>query len=202
MTKKGISKLFFSVNGVLTKPGLIKDTLTPYLCIIKYSVSVKFINAAFEAPYPDTEGRPLYPAVDATIEIWPCLRDLKNLYQKTKFFKQLLDNMSFEMARSRLEISSLYANTKSEKQFHQVVQNEYELCFNAYKKITGYQILLERNKVISSLINFRNPITDLLSYVQVELLNRHKKHIDRSVDLDNAIFMSINHIAAAMQTTG
>ena len=141
-------------------------------------------------------------ALSAVLEEDDGLRNLKNLYHKTKFFKQLLDNMSFEMARSRLEISSLYANTKSEKQFHQVVQNEYELCFNAYKKITGYQILLERNKVISSLINFRNPITDLLSYVQVELLNRHKKHIDRGVDLDNAIFMSINHIAAAMQTTG
>ena len=37
------------------------------------------------------------------------LNKLKLLLKSSKFFSQLLDNMSFEMARMRLTISKLYA---------------------------------------------------------------------------------------------
>jgi phosphoenolpyruvate carboxylase len=73
---------------------------------------------------------------------------------------------------------------------------------NAYKKITGYDTLLERNKIIDSSIRFRNPFTDILNCAQAELLDRYRSVNEKNVELDNAIFLSINHIAAAMQTTG
>ena len=131
------------------------------------------------------------------------LNELKTLYKKSKYFRQLLDNMSFEMARSRLHISELYARTKNEKEFHSIIINEYQLCLNAYKSISGYNDLLDRNPVISNSIAFRNPFTDLLNIIQVLLLRRRRKNLDREdQDLDRSIFMSINAIAAAMQTTG
>ena len=91
---------------------------------------------------------------------------------------------------------------KEDKHFHFSIEKEYSLILNAYKKITGYNTLLERNKIIDNSIRFRNPFTDILNIAQAELLNRYK-HSDKSdIQLDNAIFVSINHIAAAMQTTG
>lgn len=131
------------------------------------------------------------------------LIELQNFYKKSKFFKQLMDNMSFEMARSRLNISQLYASKEEEKDFHSIIENEFNLCLDAYKKITGFNELLERNKVISNSIDFRNPMTDLLNIIQIELLKRWRLNKNNSdKEIDNSIFMSINCIAAAMQTTG
>ena len=131
------------------------------------------------------------------------LNDMKMLYKKSKFFRQLMDNMSFEMARSRLHISELYAKTKNEKAFHKILVKEYQLCLNAYKSISGYENLLDRNTVISNSIAFRNPFTDLLNIIQVLLLRRRRENKDQANEnLDRSIFTSINAIAAAMQTTG
>ena len=111
--------------------------------------------------------------------------------------------MSFEMARSRLHISEFYAKTNKEKIFHRILIKEFQLCLNAYKNISGYTNLLDRNHVISNSIAFRNPFTDLLNIIQVLLLRRQRKNKDRvNQDLDRSIYMSINAIAAAMQTTG
>ena len=68
---------------------------------------------------------------------------------------------------------------------------------------TQIENLLDRNPVISNSIAFRNPFTDLLNIIQVILLRRQMENKDLTDhDLDKSIFMSINAIAAAMQTTG
>ena len=141
-------------------------------------------------------------ALDKAVKNKDKLKKLKLSFHKSKFFKQLLDNMSFEMARSRLNTSFLYVKSEKDIAFHSQIEKEYTLILNAYKKITGYSTLLERNKIIDNSIRFRNPFTDILSIAQVELLNRYKNSDKNDMQLDNAIFVSINHIAAAMQTTG
>ena len=75
-------------------------------------------------------------------------------------------------------------------------------ALKAYRTISGYDSLLERNRIISNSIDFRNPLTDLLNYAQVELINRSRNSEKEDPELDSAIFSSINNIAAAMQTTG
>ena len=128
--------------------------------------------------------------------------ELKYLSKQSTFLSQLLDNMSFEMARMRIQISNLYAKTYQEKEFCKLIEKDYHLAVASYKKITGYNFLLERNKVISSSIEYRNPLTDLLNYAQIELLERYQNSKVQSEELDIIIFSSINHLAAAMQTSG
>ena len=130
------------------------------------------------------------------------LNELKLLLKTSKFFSQLLDNMSFEMARMRLMISRLYAKSDNEKEFIKSIEVDYRLALKAYEKITGYNFLLERNKVISSSINYRNPFTDLLNYSQIELLKRYQNPNQQTKESETIIFSSINHLAAAMQTSG
>ena len=128
--------------------------------------------------------------------------ELKLLSKRSNFFSQLLDNMSFEMARMRIQVSSLYANTNQEREFCKLIEEDYNLAVSSYKKITGYNSLLERNKVISSSIQYRNPFTDILNYAQIELLKRFQNSKNQNDDIDTIIFSSINHLAAAMQTSG
>ena len=54
-------------------------------------------------------------------------------------------------------------------------------------------------------IQLRNPYIDPLSYIQIELLRRlHAKNLSESDqnDLEQAIFLSINGIAAGLRNTG
>ena len=128
--------------------------------------------------------------------------ELKLLSKRSTFFIQLLDNMLFEMAEWQINVSNLYADINQERSFCKLIEKDYDLALSFYKKITGYISLLERNKVIRSSINHRKPLTDLLNYAQIELLKRHQNSKDQTDDLDTIIFSSINHLAAAMQTSG
>ena len=74
--------------------------------------------------------------------------------KESTFLSQLFDNMSFEMARMRLDIFKIYANTEDEKLFCDVILKDFNLAINAYKKITGYNSPLERNKIISKFNSF------------------------------------------------
>ena len=66
------------------------------------------------------------------------LNKLKLLLKSSKFFSQLLDNMSFEMARMRLTISKLYAKSDNEKNL-----------LSLLKKIIGLQLRhMEKSLVI------------------------------------------------------
>ncbi|MEM6336880.1 MAG: phosphoenolpyruvate carboxylase, partial [Bacteroidota bacterium] len=51
---------------------------------------------------------------------------------------------------------------------------------------------------------FRNPYTDALNLMQIELLRRHHESAstEEHARLAYALFLSINGIAAAMQSTG
>ena len=94
------------------------------------------------------------------------ITDLQKLYMHSPIFNHLLNNMSFEMARGRLEISRLYSDLSSSTDFHQIIVQEYERCLEMFKLITGNQTLLERNAVIEKSIKFRNPIADIINLIQ------------------------------------
>ena len=53
-------------------------------------------------------------------------------------------------------------------------------------------------------IELRNPYTDVLNLIQIELLHRFRseRNEERRERLREAVFLSINGIAAAMQSTG
>ena len=65
-------------------------------------------------------------------------KKLKLMLKESKFFAQLLDNMSFEMARASLDVSGLYAKTKNEKKFHKIIRDEFSLALEAYTTILSY----------------------------------------------------------------
>ncbi|MDV7402110.1 phosphoenolpyruvate carboxylase, partial [Arthrospira platensis SPKY1] len=71
-------------------------------------------------------------------------------------------------------------------------------------QITGQSHILANREVILRTIAFRNPFTYTLNFMQKELLERWKKveYEHHKDPLRHALFLSINGIAAAMQSTG
>jgi len=87
---------------------------------------------------------------------------------------------------------------------HQRIADDYGRAKEAILAITGQQELLDNNPVIQKSIRLRNPYTDVLNLLQIELLRRYRTTEDETdrTTLREAIFLSINGIAAAMQATG
>jgi phosphoenolpyruvate carboxylase len=159
------------------------------------------------------------------------LATMQRLYREWDFFQTLIDNAQQEMARARLPIARMYSGSPAERKgvrlnlceaperpFRQIqpdtfsqpatdidrkITDEFARTESAILKITGQQRLLDNSPVIQHAIDRRNPYTDVLNLLQRELLHRfhHAAPADRN-RLQATIFLSINGIAAAMQSTG
>lgn len=118
------------------------------------------------------------------------------------FFRTVLNNSQREMARTHLPTSGLYNYEPS--QFHNLLVRKFEDAEKNITQVTGYEHILDHNKVIQNSISFRNPFTYPLNFIQAELLKRWRKAETQSQkeELTEVLFLNINGIAAAMQSTG
>ena len=124
------------------------------------------------------------------------------MYQNWLFFRTVLDNTQLEMARAKLNIAAYYTDL-FEKGFHDQIVSDFEKAHRAISEITGQQQLLENQQVIQKSIILRNPYTDVLNLLQIELIQRCRHTPESQCEpMRNALFLSINGIAAAMQSTG
>jgi len=142
-------------------------------------------------------------AIEEEIEKDPkTLELLQAMWQSWPFFRTVIENVQLELARTRIEIARAYSNL-SESRFHDIIAAEFEKTRAAVLTITGQKRLLDNHMAIQQSIVLRNPYTDVLNLVQVELLRRWAlRSEEQSSPLRQALFLSINGIAAAMQSTG
>jgi phosphoenolpyruvate carboxylase len=132
---------------------------------------------------------------------------LRRLYREWPFFRAVIDNAQREMGRARLEISAHYAALAEDDvatKCHHTITTDFAAARTAILGITGQQELLDDSPVIRRSIELRNPYTDVLNLLQIELLRRYRAAAsDAERDpLRRLLFLSINGIAAAMQSTG
>jgi phosphoenolpyruvate carboxylase len=134
--------------------------------------------------------------------------ELTTLYAEWPFFRAVVDNAQLEMARARLPIAALYdplaGAADGRPDFHARIADDHRRASDAVLRITGRAALLDHDPVIQRSIELRNPYTDVLNLVQIELLRRFRANDEESTaeTLRQALFLSINGIAAAMQSTG
>ncbi|HKQ50092.1 MAG TPA: phosphoenolpyruvate carboxylase [Phycisphaerae bacterium] len=124
-------------------------------------------------------------------------------YRHWQFFRTLIDNAQQEMARARLQIARHYA-APDEQGFHARILQEFAITRQWILDITEQKELLDNHPTIQASIHARNPWTDVLNLLQVELLNRKIKKgepEDRKL-LQAILYSSVDAIAAAMQSTG
>lgn len=114
----------------------------------------------------------------------------------------VMDNAASELARARLPIVRRYASgVEGGERVVAMIGAEYERSARAVLDLTGRASLMEPSPVIEASIEARNPWTDVLNLIQIELLGRFRAG-DGSEELGHAIQASINGVAAAMQSTG
>jgi len=163
-------------------------------------------------------GRALGPVVDDPEGLEAC----REMYRSWPFFAAVVDDAQREMARARLALSRRYADLANgcdpddAPDVHAWIEEEFERARSALLRVTGQHELLDNEPVLQKSIRLRNPYTDVLNLLQVELLRRLRAAEERAagdtaaemeeeegVDrLAGELLLSINGIAAAMQSTG
>lgn len=127
------------------------------------------------------------------------LEACRGLYRSGGFFRAFIDNAQQEMARARLEVACWYMG--AHRDLHARLAGEFERARRAVLAVTGQSALLDNNPVIQQSIRERNPDTDAINALQVELLRR-RRLADDPAPLRVPILLSVNALAAAMQSTG
>jgi phosphoenolpyruvate carboxylase len=130
---------------------------------------------------------------------------MKELYQSWEFFKTVLDNVQRELTRTHLDTARIYSQGSHQKApFHSMISEDFGRAKNHILQVTQEEKLLASREVILRSIEFRNPYTYTLNFMQKELLERWSKveFEHHKEPLRHALFLSINGIAAAMQSTG
>jgi len=144
-------------------------------------------------------GTALSEALD---ESGATLGKLSRWYRSSEYFSTLIDNAQQEMARARLVIARCYDELGAVSHFERI-ESEFNRARSAILRITDQRELLDNNPVIQRSIDQRNGATDALNLLQIELLRRFRSADETGrLELQPAIFASINGIAAAMQSTG
>ena len=125
----------------------------------------------------------------------------RSAYRAGGHFRAFIDNAQQEMARARLMVGGWYLGT--EDALHPRIVEEFDRAERAVLEITGQVGLLDNNPVIRESIRERNPDTDLINALQVELLRRVRTGaFDDEVEMKNVVLLGVNALAAAMQSTG
>ena len=126
----------------------------------------------------------------------------RRAYATGTYFATFIDNAQQEMARARLPIAAGYGPREST--IHALVTAEYSRARRAVLEVTGQRELLDNNRVIQASIAERNPDTDLINTVQVELIERARETPagEERRAVERLAQLSVNALAAAMQSTG
>ena len=128
------------------------------------------------------------------------LNRCREAYAEGGFFRAFIDNAQQEMARARLDVAGWYTDD-CDQFVHRYLKEEFQRAERTILAITGQKNLLDNNTVIQQSIHERNSDTDIINALQVELLRRWRKGEDDQ-ELNTLILLSVNALAAAMQSTG
>jgi phosphoenolpyruvate carboxylase len=130
------------------------------------------------------------------------IESFRKAYRDEGCVRSFIDNAQQEMARSRLAVARWYAGEDG-AWIHRLLANEFERAERVILTLTGQAALLDNNPVIQESIRARNPDTDVINALQVELLRRwHDVDEDEQAELHAVLLLSVNALAAAMQSTG
>ncbi len=133
---------------------------------------------------------------------------LQEMYSQWPFFQTVMDNAQMILAKSDMDIARRYAELVPDAALRQDIfgriRAEYDATVRSICQIVQVKELLEKDPALSESIKRRNPYIDPLSFVQVELIKRVRNNPTEQEknELEDAILMTINGIAAGLKNTG
>jgi phosphoenolpyruvate carboxylase len=120
------------------------------------------------------------------------------------FMSHLFSDLAMMLARTDLAIGSHYLALAPIEghQYFDLIQAEYALARESLLQITGFEELLDDDRMQQRALQLRNPYVDPIHLMQVDLLARWRASGRENRDLLEALLASINGISQGLQSTG
>jgi phosphoenolpyruvate carboxylase len=132
--------------------------------------------------------------------------NLKLMYTEWPFFSVLLDNIQMALSKSDIGIAKDYAqlvqNKEAAKDIIADIETEYNATVSTLLEIVGSDELLAENTKLSLSLKRRQPYLDPLNYIQVMLLQKHRKISGEDTVNFDPLLRTIHAIAIGMKNTG
>lgn len=138
------------------------------------------------------------------------LQQLQTMYRQWPFFRNLLDNAQMALGKADMDIARLYANLVTDEAVREPIFKEiwtaYQRSCRWILQVTGQLEILDNAATLKRSIQRRNPYVDPLNFIQVNLLQKLRRFADpagaEAQATVEAIFLTINGIAAGLKNTG
>jgi len=121
------------------------------------------------------------------------------------FLANLLGNVEMTLAKTDLRIAGVYVSRLVEPGLQPIFDDilvEHDVTLREVLCVTGSASLLARHPVLRNTLAVRAAYLEPLHHLQVELLARRRAVEDPDPDLQRALLLTINGIAAGMRNTG
>jgi len=155
-----------------------------------------------------TQSRQIIPGwfgVGSGLEaVMECEDDLREMYRSWPFFRSFLDNVAMTLAKTDLGIAARYVAALAPAETHHLlddIQAEHALTIERVLRVTGDRELLERDPILKTTLEIRDNYLAPLHHLQVQLLQRRRDGED-DPELERALLLTVNGIAAGMRNTG
>ncbi len=138
------------------------------------------------------------------------LARLQEMYQAWPFFRTIIDNVQVSLGKADMGIARQYATLVQNEAVRQQIFSQIEAAFQQtcewILRVTGQNNILDNEPILQRAVHQRNPYLDPLNLLQIQLLRRLRALPNpESPDAEpiwQAIFMTINGIAAGLKNTG
>lgn len=124
--------------------------------------------------------------------------------QEWSFMRTFLSNVEMTLFKTDLDISASYVSelvAPEHRGLMNVIKAEYELTIEEVLALKGGSELLEDSPLLQRTLEVRDIYLDPINYLQVGLLSRSRAG-EESPELDRALLLTVNGIAAGMRNTG
>jgi phosphoenolpyruvate carboxylase len=126
------------------------------------------------------------------------------LFREWFFLRSLVADAEMVLAKSDLGIAEMYSHLSGNlhEKFFPLIAAEFALTRDTILDFSEHESILEGDMTLQRAIMLRNPYVDPISQMQVDLLSRWRASNHQDEELFNALLVTVNGIAQALQNTG
>jgi phosphoenolpyruvate carboxylase len=129
---------------------------------------------------------------------------LQEMYDGWPFFRTFLDNVAMTLVKTDLDVAARYVHTLAREELRPLlddIREEFERTVERVLAVTGESALLDRQPILRRSLEIRENYLEPLHLLQVQLLGRRRAG-EEDPQLERALLLTINGIAAGMRNTG
>ena len=129
---------------------------------------------------------------------------LDDMSSRFLWLQTFLSNVEMTLAKTDLSIAKRYVDrlvAPEHRHLFSVIDDEYRLTVDEVSRLTD-RAVLGSNPVLARTLEVRNIYLDPINYMQVSLLERSRRHGSDDPQLQRALLLTVNGIAAGMRNTG